>query len=243
MIIDSHNHLGGPDKGDNAEQSADDIIKRMDHAGVDKAIVFPFNEIDPGVSFSKANDRTINEIKKYPDRLIGFARLDPNFRDEAAREAERAIEAGLSGIKLHPKGQNFSPTNPGVLRIIEISAEYGVPVVFDNGKNISPNIEIAKLASQVEGAVIILAHMRGDGLIEAAQENENVYLGTVKAGVPIIKKVIETVEPERIIAGSDSPYANMKYEMIDKFEEIDILSKGDKDLIRGKNIAKILDIS
>lgn len=243
MIIDSHIHMGGPDKGDEAAQSADEIIARMDGARVDKAIVFPFNEIDPGTSFSKANDQTINEIKKYPDRLIGFARLDPNFRDEAIKEAERAIETGLSGIKLHPKGQNFSLSTPWALRIVEISAAYGVPVAFDNGKNISPNIEIAKLAEKVEGSIIILAHMRGGGLIEAAQENENVYLGTVKAPATMVEKAAAALGPERIIAGSDSPYASMKYEMIDKFEKIDTLSKNDKALIRGENIAKILGIS
>jgi predicted TIM-barrel fold metal-dependent hydrolase len=243
MMIDSHNHVGGPDKGDGARQSHSDIIAAMDGAGVDKAVIFPFNETEPGISFSNANNYILEGVKKYPDRLIGFARLDPNFKEAAVEEAERAIGLGLTGIKLHPKGQNFPPSHPWALKIVEKSAELGVPVVFDNGKDISPNREIAKLAERVEEAVIILAHMRGGDFVEVAQENENIYLGTVKADVADVEKAIAAIGPKRIIAGSDSPYASMKYEMIDKFDEIDVLSQNDKALIRGGNTAKILGIS
>jgi predicted TIM-barrel fold metal-dependent hydrolase len=43
-------------------------------------------------------------------------------------------ELGLKGIKLHPKGQNFTPSNEFVLRILEKASELDVPVIFDNGK-------------------------------------------------------------------------------------------------------------
>ncbi len=242
MIIDSHSHVGGPDRSDEARQSHTDIIAVMDRIGVDKAVIFPFNEADPGISFSRANDYILEGVRVHPNRLIGFVRLDPNFKEAALEEAERVIKAGLSGIKLHPQGQNFPPSHPWVLKIVEKSAELGVPVVFDNGKNISPNREIAKLA-KIEGAVIILAHMRGRDLIEVAEENENIYLGTVKADVVDVERAIAALGPERIIAGSDSPYAGMEDEMMKKFERIDTLSRKDKDLIRGENIARLLAIS
>ncbi|KAF5411764.1 MAG: hypothetical protein C5S43_02895 [Candidatus Methanocomedens sp.] len=44
VVIDAHNHLGGPDKGDGMTQTVDDIISRMDAAGIHKAVVFPFND-------------------------------------------------------------------------------------------------------------------------------------------------------------------------------------------------------
>lgn len=243
MIIDSHNHVGGPDEGDGARQPHRDIIAVMDRLEVDKAVIFPFNETDPGISFSRANNYILEGVRRYPDRLIGFARLDPNFKEAALKEAERTIKSGLSGIKLHPKGQNFPPSHPWALKIVEKSAELGVPVVFDNGKDISPNREIAKLAKKAKEAVIILAHMRGGNFIEVAEENENIYLGTVKADVMDVEKAIAALGPERIIAGSDSPYASMEDELMKKFERIDTLSRRDKRLIRGENIARILDIS
>ncbi len=72
VVIDAHNHLGGPDKGDGMSQSADDIISRMDAAGIHKAVVFPFNDEDPGISFSRSNDQVYSDVAGNPDRLIGF---------------------------------------------------------------------------------------------------------------------------------------------------------------------------
>lgn len=243
MIIDSHNHVGGPDKGDGAKQSPEEIVRIMDSIGVDKAVIFPFNEIDPGISFSNANDAIARAARKFPDRLIGFCRLDPNFGDRALEELERSIgELGLKGVKLHPTGQDFTPEHPYALKIIERAAEFKVPVVFDNGKAMSPNEGIGKLAERVPDAQIILAHMRGDKFIEVPEEHENVYLGTVKAGaLEKIEEAVGRLGAEKIIAGSDSPYSSMKGEMIEKFDRTDI-SEREKALIKGGNMARLLDI-
>jgi len=242
MIIDSHNHLGGPDKGDNAKQSPEEIIARMDKAGVEKAVIFPFNEINPGVSFSLANDFIADAVRKYPARLIGFCRLDPTAGEKSLEELERAVNVlKLKGVKLHPMAQNFTPENKYVLKIMEKAAELKVPIVFDTGKSIFPSKALGKLAEKVKDAKIIFAHMRGEGYLEAALENDNIYVGTVKAGdLNRIKEAIAVLGAGRVIAGSDSPYGDMKYEMIDKFEEIDMLSKRDKELIRGENMLRLL---
>ncbi len=243
MIIDSHNHLGGPDKGDGASQSPDEIIRRMDDSGVDMAVVFPFNEVTPGITFSKANDFIAEAATAYPDRLIGFARLDPNAGESALKELKRAVtELELSGVKLHPKGQNFTPSNPYVKMIVEGAAKLDVPVVFDNGKSIFDNYAIAGLAEAVPEAKIIMAHMRGDGFIDVALKHENVYLGTVKAPVAKVADAVKELGSDKIIAGSDSPYSNMRFEMCNKFDDIEILTKRDRKNICGENIKKLISL-
>ncbi|RLG55661.1 MAG: amidohydrolase, partial [Candidatus Hydrothermarchaeota archaeon] len=67
------------------------------------------------------------------------------------------------------------------------------------------------------------------------------YLGTVKAKPEDIVKALDVLGAEKLIAGSDSPYADMKYEMRDKFE--DITSEKERELILGKNIAKLMNLS
>ncbi len=243
MIIDSHNHLGGPDRGDGGSQSPDEIIQRMDACGVDMAVVFPFNEVDSGVSFSKANEYIASSVESHPNRLIGFARLDPNSGKRALKELERAIGGlRLKGIKLHPRGQNFGPSNRYVTEILERTAELGVPVVFDNGKSIFDNHAIGGLAEAVPEATIIMAHMRGDSFIEVPKTHENVYLGTVKAPVERVAETVTKLGAEKIIAGSDSPYADMAFEMKDKFERVGGLSKRDIKLITGENISILLGL-
>ncbi len=243
MIIDAHCHLGGPDKGDGVEQSLAELIKRMDDCKVDMAVVFPFNDKNAGVSFSNSNAFIASAVRESKGRVIGFGRLDPHAREKAILEAKRCLEdLNLKGFKLHPTAQKFFPDHPFVLKILRIAAKYGVPVVFDNGKPESKNLEIAEVARQVPEAKIIIAHMRGDGFIEACKEAENLYLGTVKAKVDDIIMAIDELGADRIIAGSDSPYASMYFEMVDKFEQIESLSDEEKEKIRGKNMAKLLGI-
>jgi hypothetical protein len=214
----------------------------MDRLGIDKAVVFPFNDVDQGPTFCDANTRVAGYVKEHPDRVIGFARLDPHFGDQALEELERSLSLGLKGVKLHPAGQNFSPDHPTVLKIIQKAAGHGVPVVFDNGKPISPNDAIGRLAGEVPEATIILAHMRGEGFIEAAEEHGNIYLGTVKAlDLDVIEDAISRVGPERILAGSDYPYAPMEYEMVEKWDEMG-LSGREREMITGGNMAGLLNL-
>ncbi|RLF60510.1 MAG: hypothetical protein DRN25_02500 [Thermoplasmata archaeon] len=236
MIVDSHVHLGGPDIGDGASLSVEELLKEMDEVGVDKAIVFPFNE-----NLERANYFISRMQRENPDKLIGFARLDPNMRELSLLNARRALtELGLKGIKLHPTAQNFYPNHPFVFKILEIAEEVGVPVVFDNGKEASKNTEIAKLAEKVPGVTIILAHMRGENYIEVCEEHDNVYLGTVKAEVDRVVEALDRLGANKLIAGSDFPYASMKYEIREKFEEI--VSERERELILGKNISEILKL-
>ncbi|MEM2934165.1 MAG: amidohydrolase family protein [Methanocellales archaeon] len=238
MKIDAHNHVGGPDKTDGAKQSPEEIIANMDRAGVDKAVIFPFNEIDPGISFSKANDHIAKAVKSYPDKLIGFARLDPNYGVRALNELERAInKLELKGIKLHPSSQRFTLHNPCLLQILEKAAELRVPVIFDSGKPDSQPSAFAKLAEAVPEAKIIMAHMRGENYMEVVKKHSNLFLGTAcmfNAGK--IQEALEKLGAEKLIAGSDSPYIEMEREI----KKFDSLPEKERKLILGGNIERIL---
>jgi len=241
LIIDAHNHLGGPDKGDGARQSPEEIITSMDRLGIDKAVVFPFNEADPGISFSKANDFIAAAVKRYPDRLIGFARLDPHYGDKALEELRRAInELGLRGLKLHPSSQGFSLDEPIILRIIEETAALSIPVVFDSGKALSPPARIGALAERVPEATIIMAHMQGPMYLEVAGEHENVYLGTTGTfDLARLQEALRKLGAAKLIAGSDSPYIAQERELR-KFDRMPGLTGEDKALILGENMRRIL---
>lgn len=241
MIIDAHNHVGGPDKGDHAQQSHEEIVARMDKVGIDKAVIFSFNEINPGISFSIANDYIASAVKKYPNRLIGFARLDPNYGEKAILELERAIKKlGLKGLKLHPTSQNFSLDNPYVLQIIKKASELGIPVILDSGKPLSLPRKIGRLAELVPEAKLIMAHMRGPKYLEVAEKFDNVYLGTTGMfDLSKLQEALQRLGAEKLIAGSDSPYVAQERE-IKKFDLIPGVKEEEKAMILGENIRKIL---
>lgn len=243
IVIDAHNHLGGPDKGDGMSQSAKEIIARMDTSGVDMSVVFPFNDEKPGISFSISNDQIYIAMKQHPDRLIGYARLDPNYGDAAVQEAKRCIELGLVGIKLHPKAQQFSINDPTVYKITEHVADLSpdIPIIFDNGKPASPNKLIGDLADVFPDVTFILAHMRGGDFIDVTAAHDNIFIQTT--GVPqieVVQKCVDELGAERVMMGSDSPYHSIEEE-VRKVEALQLL-ESEKKMVFGGTAIKVLEI-
>ncbi|CAG0967267.1 MAG: amidohydrolase family protein [Candidatus Methanoperedens sp.] len=240
MIIDAHNHAGGPDRGDGKRQSAEEIVAEMDRLGIDRAVIFPFSERTPGTSFSFANNSTAEAINKYPDRLIGFARLDPNFGKKAVEELRRDVGIGLVGLKLHPSSQKFSLRSEYLKEILKEASVLDIPIIFDSGKKESPPEQFGELAELFPDAKIILAHMLGD-FLPVALHHQNIYLQTT--GMPrkeIIQEAVEDLDAERIIMGSDSPYISMESELT-KIKSLNI-SEMEKKLIMGENMRRIMQL-
>ena len=241
MLIDAHNHLGGPDKGDGKSQSPEEILASMDRSAIERAIVFPFNEENPGISFSRCNDYIASAVKAHTDRLIGFCRLDPNFGESAVRELERSSRVlGLRGIKLHPTSQNFSLDNPWLYELLAAAAEIGMPVVFDTCKKMSPPSGIARLAAEYPTLKIIMAHISLiDESIAAAKAFPNIYLGTTGYfNLNRLAHAVREVGARRFISGSDSPYIKMGRE-VEKIREIPGISPDEVQMICGGNFAHV----
>jgi predicted TIM-barrel fold metal-dependent hydrolase len=240
MIIDAHNHVGGPDRGDGKKQSADEIVTEMNRLGIDKAVIFPFSELVPGISFSFANDNIAKAVSKYPDRLIGFARLGPNFGKTAVEELKRDVKIGLAGIKLHPSSQNFSLRNNYLRDIIEKASMLDIPIIFDSGKKESPPEHFGELAELFPEAKIIMAHMFGD-FLRIALHHQNIYIQTTDMPrKEIIQEAVKELGAERIIMGSDSPYISMEVEL-KKIKSLNI-SENEKKLIIGENMRRMLEL-
>ncbi len=116
MIIDSHVHLfskavqsdrspffdGEPefkllyDSPKSPIAGVEELISVMDEQQVDISVVSGFPWRHPEYA-RQNNDMVIEAVVKYPDRIRGLACFDAAW-PKAAREAERCIDAGLSGV-------------------------------------------------------------------------------------------------------------------------------------------------
>ena len=87
--------------------TAEDLIAAMDRTGVEQSWVFGFAFRDPSLC-CLCNDYVIEAVRRWPDRLKGFAVVNPARRGFAA-EMERCRAAGLTGVgELFPQGQGFA---------------------------------------------------------------------------------------------------------------------------------------
>ncbi len=240
LLIDAHNHVGGPDLGDRKAQSGAEIERGLDAAGIDKAVIFPFNNPDSNEGFKPANNYIAQAVAELPSRLIGFGRVDPTDPARAVREVERiGADLNLRGIKLHPRAQGFMPDHPGLLTVLEKMSELSLVVVFDSGSPYAPWPEMSELADKFPDIPMIMAHMRKGDYIAAAKSAPNIYLGTTKVRPELIIDAVKEIGTDRIISGSDSPYVSCAAE-INKIRSLDELSEGDKNSILGLNMARVL---
>jgi uncharacterized protein len=101
-VIDAHCHAGLGDgfRGPwDTEARLDAHLERAARAGIDRTVVFPVFNRD----YAAANDRLARIVQRAPDRLTGFAAINP-ARDtgRTMRMIGRAVEVhGFRGIKVH----------------------------------------------------------------------------------------------------------------------------------------------
>jgi predicted TIM-barrel fold metal-dependent hydrolase len=85
----------------------------------------------------KCNDYIADIAKTHSSKLIGFASVNPTFKGTkaAVRELERAItKLGLTGLKLYPTYQHWSPDDRELaFPVFEKAEELDIPVLVHMG--------------------------------------------------------------------------------------------------------------
>lgn len=144
MIVDCHTHIWQADHwGEeiSAESNrargyeVDLTVNWSDHwqamEVVDRAIVFGLRALHVGLVVP--NDYVAEYVRQHPEKLIGFASVDPN-EDGYMDELHRAFEdLHLRGLKLGPIYQNFHPMDERILPVYEYCARTHRPIIIHQG--------------------------------------------------------------------------------------------------------------
>ena len=79
------------------------------------------------------NDYVAAYVAQHPEKLIGFASVDPS-EPGCVEELERAVRTlGLRGLKLGPVYQHVDPTGARVTRVLRAAERLGLPVIWHQG--------------------------------------------------------------------------------------------------------------
>ncbi len=128
MVMDIHWHP----KGDETPRQ---VALAIEKAGLEKAVViapyFAGGDELPGMPMEDANRWIAKTAREAPDRIIGFAWIEPTLPG-AVDEVERCIaDYGLRGVKMIPN--HWYPTDEAVFPVYEKIQEMGVPILFHSG--------------------------------------------------------------------------------------------------------------
>ncbi len=245
-----------------AQTFAEKTLEFMDGQGIERAVVLP---ISPFIS----NEYVSEAVEISPDRLVGFASVQPNLGGYALEELEHAVKGlGLKGLKLHPSMQGFSLQDPKVWRCIRRAGELGIPVVLhcllgdysalafrsEPAPWLFRAQDYALLPHVCPDTTLIYAHLGGlfgfEEIVRCASF-PNVYLETSYSLPQIaerypIERYIEEIGSEKFIFGSDyvpglTPVEHWPRPQIEAIERLE-LSEESKANILYRNACRTLEI-
>jgi predicted TIM-barrel fold metal-dependent hydrolase len=237
--------------------TADDLVSAMDEDGVSTSVAMGIGWTDYGLA-QEANDYLIESVRRHPERLVGFAGVNPAWGERAAREAERCAHAGLRGVgELHPDSQRFDLGNERTmaplmevvreLRLI-VTTHSSEPVGHDYpGKGKTRPEALWRFIQSFPDVSLVCAHW-GGGLPfyalmpEVAEALQNVYFDTAASPYLYSSKVYATVSAlvgvEKILFGSDYPLLRASRSLQQVAESG--LTDAEREMVTGGNAAALL---
>ena len=231
--FDAHTHLGLDEDGH--ELSVAEHLRLMDEAGVCGANVFALNAPDREPGYRAPNDRVLEWAAEVPERLFPFVRL--SLDEDPLGEAERCLDRGARGIKLHPRAQAFRVNDPKLEAVFALAHERRLPVLIHAGRGLPPGmpLELGHVAERHPDASLILAHaaiVAQAGIGKLARNVENIFFDS-STWTPLDQlNLLSLVPPEQILWASDIPYGE-PLAALNVFARSARVSGADDDLMRG----------
>jgi predicted TIM-barrel fold metal-dependent hydrolase len=240
VIIDIHNHIGEP-WGTRYRQTPEELLRRMDRAAVDLAVVFPF----PYGNFSNAY--TAQAVERYRDRLVGAVMISPWMRSGIRDELRRHIDGhGFKAVKLHPAAHGYKLSELGVVsEILDACQEFSVPVIVYTGDELyAVPLQVLIAAEHYPDVDFVMTHsgfmMNTNDAVLVARRCPNVHLEHA-SGISLgVRQSVEAVGPSRVLLGSDTPHMDFEVEIYKI--ELTVPEATDRALVLGGNAARLLGL-
>jgi predicted TIM-barrel fold metal-dependent hydrolase len=229
-ICDAHLHLDSRIEGpvSNAVRSLD---RELAESGIEKGIVlhlnvqpWPVEEVAAALAESQ--------------RLSGLVNVHPMATDAVAQLQRGINDLGFIGLKLHPRLDQYSITEPEVAKLINAAGEMGVPVLIDafpDGDWLMQGFDPLKFASVAKASPdtkIVIAHFGGHHCIDMmmlAKRLPNIYFDLSYSflyyrGSRVVEDLLyccKSMRYNRVMYGSDYPDRSIKVSIEDSLIEFD----------------------
>lgn len=220
------------------------LIAEMEEAGIDRTVIMPmdFGLLlgEPETPVEEQNRAFSQLQRRYPDRIIALASVDPR-RPNALELVKRAIEGwGLRGLNLYP-ASGFYPNGRETYRLLERASRLGVPVVVHTGQMAPAPLRIKygdpvyldDILVDFPNLTVIAAHM-GFGWHE-----QLFYMGALKFNLAtdisawqdvarsnyhkfceVLRQALDRLGADRVLFGTDGPFPRLLVSSKDYLEII-----------------------
>lgn len=152
---------------------------------VDKAIVFSLRYKD-SIGIDGDDEVTARAVAKYPDKLIGFAAVDPRRPDYMDLLVHAIEDLKLKGVKFGPIYNGVSLLDPRLEPVYEYLQRHNLPLTMHMGTTYGRNapinygrpLDVDTIAMRYPDLKMVMAHMGHpwyEECIVVARKQPNVY--------------------------------------------------------------------
>jgi predicted TIM-barrel fold metal-dependent hydrolase len=211
-IIDMHTHLG-PFHGFYAPGGPiGKLIKEMDRVGVEIAASSHHNALAGDTR--EGNKEMLAAVRAYPERILGYCVINPNFPDDIELEIKTALEnKGVIGFKIHPEMHKCSAcADPYKPMWERADAESLIVLAHTWGEQGGCGADdMRRIAERYPNTRLILGHScygAWDKAIGLAKDFPNAYLEISAAHhvYGLLERMCVETSSEKILFGTDYPW-------------------------------------
>lgn len=203
-----------------ATHTVPNLLDEMDAMKIQQAMVLP---VAFGLPFGDAlTERFFAalEAANAPERLIPGASVH-HTDDRAVEKLERYARQGARMVKLHPPIARFYPDDERMDPIYAACERLGLPVFFHGGRagieaeSMHPYAVMRHYEGALEkfrGVQFVLGHSGArdvEDAIRLAERHPNVWYDLHGQGVSVIGRMLETLDPSRLLFGTDWPFYHL----------------------------------
>jgi uncharacterized protein len=203
--------------GMRATHTVPNLAREMRDLGVVAACILP-------IDFPVLSNNAETKLRAIAGRsdFIGFGSVHPFARDVEGR-LDRQIALGARGIKLHPAVQLVAPDHPRAMRLYGLAGARRIPVLWHCGPvgidtaGGRRRTQVARYALPIERnpeTTFILGHagaLQMPEAVELARRYPNVWLEVSCQGSGAIRHILDEVDPERVMWGTDWPFYHVAF--------------------------------
>jgi len=226
----------GIDEGTFTGISHDEMLRRMDEAGIEKAFLIApkIGRLGLPASYQMPYQVVADAVTEHPDRFYGLAGIDPFEGMDGVRELERAVtELGFIGAHLYPHWFELAPDHAKYYPFYAKCVELDVPIQIQVGQSLvySPKnpmrsvgqpITLDTVACDFPELKLIGIHIGipwHEEMIAMAWKHKNVYIGcdahAPKHWPEAFVHYINSYGQDKVIFGTDFPVIDFGRAMAD----------------------------
>ncbi len=204
LLIDAHCHYGSHHSTVVPYNTNEAIIAEMDRIGVQKAC---FSTLEIGIVGDNDlhNQALSGFVAQHPQRILGYATVNTNYKDSLLAQYERYFGLGLRlGVKLHTYRQPHCVADECFAPLLEaLSRRRAILLDHDFGE-VGPLEEALRAYPDIR---FLAAHMDGQRApqyIPLLKKYDNFFLGTTATlAYGQLADNVRQIGSEKIIYGSD----------------------------------------